>query len=81
MRYLWLALAFLVGIASVLLGSFLGLSRDVTTTTAMALTFLMLFPFVKQFAPKLRFSVWVIAAVISTVVAWLLSLGFSRFGG
>lgn len=72
MRYLWLVLALLVAIVGVLVGRLLGLSRDATVTTAMALTFLLLFPFVKQFAPKLRFPVWVIADVIGAAVAWML---------
>ena len=72
MRYLWLALALLVAIVGVLVGRLLGLSRDAMVTTAMALTFLTLFPFVKQFAPKLRFPVWVFADVIGAAVAWML---------
>jgi uncharacterized membrane protein len=72
MRYVWLVIAFLVAVIGVFVGRFLGLSRDATVTTTMALIFLTLYPFVKQFAPKLRFSVWVIADVIGAAVAWML---------
>ena len=72
MRYLWLGLALLVAIVVVLVGRFLKLSQEATAVIALAPTFLALFPFVKQFAPKLRFSVWVIADVIGAAVAWML---------
>jgi hypothetical protein len=72
MRYLWLGLALLVAIVVVLVGRFLKLSQEATAVIALAPTFLTLFPFVKQFAPKLRFSVWVIADVIGAAVAWML---------
>ena len=81
MRYLWLALAFLVAVASVLAGQLLGLSREATATLGTALTGFALFPFLKALTPKLSFLVWVIAVALGTAVTWLLYLGFSRFGG
>jgi uncharacterized membrane protein required for colicin V production len=76
MRYLWLAVMFLVAVAGVFGGHFLGLSRDATAILTMIPAFLALFPFAKQFAPKLRFSVWVIADLMGAMVAWLLYRAF-----
>lgn len=80
MRYVWLALALLVGVVGVLCGRLLGLSRDATATLAVVSTFLALFPFMKPWMPKMKFAYWALAAAISTAVAWLFYLGFSRFG-
>jgi hypothetical protein len=80
MRYFWLALAFLVAVAGVLVGRALSLPRPVTATLTGALTILAMFPFMKPWLPKTSFSLWAITSAIGAVVAWLLYLGFSRLG-
>ena len=72
MRYVWLGLAFLVEIVAFLVARLLRVSQEMSATIALASAFLALFPFVKQFAPKLKVSLWVIADGIAAVVAWLL---------
>lgn len=81
MRYLWLGLAIVAAVVGVVIGRVLNLSPPVTVTLAAVPAFLVLFPFMKPWMPKAKFAFWLIAAVISTAVAWLLYLGFSRFGG
>ena len=82
MRYFWLALTFsLVAVIGIFVGRALGVSPAATTTLAGVLAFLALFPFRKRQTPKITFTQWVIPIVIGAAVAWLLYLGFSRFGG
>jgi uncharacterized membrane protein required for colicin V production len=76
MRYLWLGLTLVVAVVSVLVGRSLGLSREATAILGTALTGFALFPFMKQYAPKLRFSVWVLTTVISAAVAGALFFVF-----
>ena len=68
MRYLWLGLALVIALVSVLVGRFLGFSRDAIALITLVLTWLVLFPFVKPYAPKLKFSVWALTAVIGAAV-------------
>lgn len=77
MKYLWLVLAFLIVVVGVLAGRLLGLSLATTVTIAAVPAFLASFPFVKQRIPKVSFGLWLLAAVISTAVAWLLYFAFS----
>jgi uncharacterized membrane protein required for colicin V production len=72
MRYLGLVLAFVAAVVSVLVGRLLGLSREATVTLGMALTGFALFPFMKAFTPKLKFSLWALTTVIGTAVAGVL---------
>jgi uncharacterized membrane protein required for colicin V production len=72
MRYLWLVLVLVVAAVSVLVGRSLGLSREATATLGTALTGVALFPFMKQYAPKLRFSVWALTTVIGAAVVGVL---------
>ncbi|MDX6446106.1 MAG: hypothetical protein QOH71_3180 [Blastocatellia bacterium] len=72
MRYLWLVLAFVVALVSVLVGRSLRLSREATATAAIVPMWLAMFPFMKQYAPKLKFSVWALIAVVSAAVAGVL---------
>ena len=81
MRYLWLALAFLVAVGGVLAGLRLGLSREATVTLTLIPMFLVMFPFMKQWMPKAKFAHWALLVVIGAAVTWLLFLVFSRFGG
>jgi len=67
---------FLVAVAGAFVGHFFGLSRDATAILTMIPAFLVLFPFAKQFAPQLRFSVWVIADLMGVLVTWLLHRAF-----
>lgn len=81
MRYVWLALAFLVAVIGVLVGRLLSLSPPTTVTLAAVSSSLVSFPFMRRWMPKVTFSLWAIATAIGAAVAWLLYLGFSRFGG
>ncbi len=81
MRYVWLVLAFLVAVIGVLVGRLLGLSREVTVSLASIPMFLVMFPFMKPWMPKMKFAYWALAIAIGEVVSWLLFLAFSRFGG
>lgn len=81
MRYVWLAPAFLVAVIGVLVGRVLSLSPPATVTLAGVATSFALFPFMKRWMPKTTFIQHAIAIAIGAVVAWLLYLGVSRFGG
>lgn len=81
MRYVWLALAFLVAVVGVFVGRALSLSRPASATLTGFLTILAMFPFMKRWMPKTTFVNWAITTAIGAAVAWLLYLGFSRFGG
>jgi hypothetical protein len=70
MPYFGLALA--VAFVCVLVGRALGLSRETIAAIAFVPTFLTLVPFLKRYAPKLTFSVWVLGVVIGAVVAGVL---------
>lgn len=76
MRYLWLVLVLVVAIVSVLVGRLLGLSRDAIAAISFIPTTLVLFPFMKQYAPKLTFPVWVLSTVIGGAVAGVLFYAF-----
>ena len=69
MRYLWIAIAFAVGAIGILIGRVFKLPQQVTLTVSMVAMFLCLF---KVLAPKSRFSLWALTAVIGAVVAWML---------
>jgi predicted branched-subunit amino acid permease len=73
MRYLWLAIAFVVGAIGILIGRVFKLSQPVTLTVSMVAMFLCLF---KVLAPKSRFSLWALTAVIGAAVAWVLMFAF-----
>jgi phosphotransferase system glucose/maltose/N-acetylglucosamine-specific IIC component len=81
MRYLWLVAAFLAALIGVFVCRLLGLSREATATLAAIPMFLLLFPFIKTWMPKAKFTNWAIGVVFAAAVAWLLYLGISRFGG
>jgi predicted branched-subunit amino acid permease len=81
MRYLWLAFAILVAFIGAAVGRLLKLLPPAALTVIMVPMFLALFPFMKRWMPEATFAYWATAAAISTAVAWLLYLGFSRFGG
>lgn len=72
MRYLWLAFAILVALIGAAVGRLLKLPQPAALTVIMVAMFLTLFPFMKRWMPKASFVSWVIAAVISTIVGWLL---------
>jgi len=80
MRYFWLALAFLVAVAGVMVGRALSLSPPVTATLTGTLTILTMFPFMKRWMPQTKFAHWAVTTAIGAVVAWLLYLGISRLG-
>jgi len=77
MRYVWLALAFLVAMAAVLVCRQLGFSQETTATLAAIPTLLVLFPFVKRWMPKTNFAYWAIGVVFAAGVSWLLYLALS----
>ena len=72
MRYLWLAFAVLVALIGAAVGRLLKLPQPAAQAVIMVPMFLALFPFMKRWMPKVRFVSWVLVAVISTVVGWLL---------
>ena len=75
MRYLWLAFAILVALIGAAVGRLLKLPQLAALPVIMVPMFLALFPFMKRWMPKARFVSWVLVAVISTVVGWLLYVG------
>ena len=77
MRYLWLALAFLVGMVAVIICRRLGFSQETTATLAGIPTLLLLFPFVKRWMPKTNFAYWAIGVGFAAGVSWLLYLALS----
>ena len=77
MRYVWLALAFLVAMVAVVICSRLGFSPETTATLAAIPTLLVLFPFVKRWMPKTNFAYWAIGVVFAAGVSWLLYLAVS----
>jgi len=76
-RYIWLVLALLVAVMGVLVGRLLGLSLETTSILAAIPMFLMLFPFLKPWMPKLKFAHWALSIAIGGAVSWLLYLAFS----
>ena len=76
MRYVWLALAFLVTVVGVLVGRLLGLSGEATVVLATVPMFLTLFPFLKPWMPKLSFAYWALTIAIGAAVSWLLFVAF-----
>ena len=72
MRYLWFIATGAVALVCVLVGRGMGLSQDTIAVVAFVPTSLMLFPFMKGYAPKLTFSVWLFATVIGGVVTGVL---------
>jgi hypothetical protein len=72
MHYLWLALPILVALISVAVARLLKLQQPAVQVVIGIPMFLALFPFMKRWMPKARFASWVLVAVISTVVGWLL---------
>lgn len=76
MRYLWLGLAFVVGVIGVVVGRLLKLSPSTTATLSIVPSFLALFPFMKRWMPTAKFAHWATAAAISTAVAWLFIWAF-----
>lgn len=81
MRYLWLALAIALAFSGLAVARLLKLSQPAAYAVMWVPMFLALFPFMKPWMPKAKFSYWAMAAAISTVVSWLLYFGFTRFGG
>jgi len=77
MRYIWLALAFLVAMGAVLVCRRLGFSQEAIATLAGIPTLLVLFPFVKRWMPKTKFAYWAIGVVFAAGVSWLLYLALS----
>jgi hypothetical protein len=75
-RYIWLVLAFMVAIISVLVGLRLGFSRENTVILAIVATSLTLFPFLKRWMPKMKFLYWAFTVAIGAVVSWLLFVVF-----
>jgi hypothetical protein len=73
MRYLWIAVAFAVIVIGVLIGRVFKLSQPVTMTIALLPAFLCLW---KVLAPKSRFIVWVLAAVLGAACSWALMFAF-----
>lgn len=76
MRYLWLLLALLAGLIGAAVGRLLKLQPPAVHVVIMVPMFLALFPFLKPLMPKARFVIWVLVAVGSTVVGWLIYVGF-----
>jgi hypothetical protein len=74
LRYLWLALAFLLLLIGCAVGRLLKLPPPAAQAVATVPFFLALFPFIKRWMPKAKFAYWVTAAAISTAVGWLLYL-------
>jgi hypothetical protein len=79
-RYLWLVLALSIMVIGTLVGRFLGLSLAMTVTFAAVPGFLVSFPLVHDWNPKISFRAWLFVAVISAVAGWALYLGALRFG-
>ena len=77
MRYLWLALTFLVAMVAVVVCRRLGFSQETTAILAAIPTLLVLFPFVKRWTPKTKFAYWAIGVVFAAGVSWLLYLALS----
>jgi hypothetical protein len=80
MHYVWLALAFLVGVMGVAVGRFLHLSTATTVTVSAVASFLVQFRFLKRWMAKMTFGYWILTAAIGVVVGWSLYLGLSRLG-
>ena len=76
MRYIWLALAFLVAIIGILVGLRLGFSKETTSVLATVPVLLTLYPFLKRWMPKMKFLYWALTVAIGAVVSWLLFLVF-----
>ena len=76
MRYIWLALGFLVAIISVLVGLRLGFSRENTAILAIVAMSLTQYPFLKRWMPKMKFLYWAFTNAIGAAVFWLLFLVF-----
>jgi len=72
MHYVWLAFPILVALIGAAVGRLLELQQPVVQVVIGVPMFLALFPFMKRWMPEGRFVSWVIAAVISTVIGWLL---------
>ena len=77
MRYVWLALAFLVAMVAVIICRRFGFSQETTATLAGIPTLLLLFPFVKRWMPKTKFAYWAIGVVFAACISWLLYLALS----
>lgn len=72
MHYLRLAFPILVAFIGVAVARLLKLQQPAVQIVIGVPMFLALFPFMKRWMPEARFLAWVLVAVISTVVAWLL---------
>jgi len=72
MHYLWLAFPILVAFIGVAVGRLLKLQQPAVQIVIGVPMFLAIYPFMKRWMPEARFVSWIIAAVISTVVGWLL---------
>jgi hypothetical protein len=79
-QYLWLVLALSIMVIGTFAGRYLGLSLATTVTIAAVPGFLVAFPFIHGWNPKISFGAWLFVAVISAVAGWALYLGALRLG-
>jgi hypothetical protein len=81
MRYLWLVFAILLLFIGMAVGRLLKLPQPLAQIVGTVPFFLAMFPFMKRWMPKAKFSYWLTAAAVATAVSWLLYFVFARLGG
>jgi hypothetical protein len=79
-RFLWLALAVVVGFTGLAVGRALHLPMLAAVCLGAVPAFLVSFPFMKRWMPQTKFRYWAMAAALWVFFAWLLNFAFSRFG-
>jgi len=80
-NYPWLIVAVIVGVIGFAIGRVLRLSEFSAVAVAVAPAMLVVFPFMKRWAPKATFVQWVFAISVGLLSSWLIYLAISRFAG